>query len=292
VAFTGSLRGGRALYDAGVSRPDPIPVYAEMGSINPVIVLPRAMVERAEPIAGAFINSVTLGVGQFCTNPGLVLALETPALDRFFAEVERAAQAVAPSTMLHAGIARTFAGGVSRLAETPGVEIVATSTTAPNPGKTEGQVAIFTTTPDALQEFPHLTEEVFGPTSTIVRCRTRAELEGVVRGLSGHLTASVHGTPEDLVEYRDLIALLETKVGRIIFNGFGTGIEVCAAMHHGGPYPATTDGQFTSIGPAGIYRFARPVCYQDFPDPALPEALREGNPLGIWRLVDTKVTNA
>jgi NADP-dependent aldehyde dehydrogenase len=291
VAFTGSLRGGRALFDAGATRPDPIPVYAEMGSINPVILLPGAMAQRAEPIAGAFVNSVALGVGQFCTNPGLLLALETPALDTFVAAVRRATEGVAPATMLHPGIARAFNGGVARLADTPGVEQVATSATPADARKTEGAVAIFATSPDTLDEFPHLTEEVFGPTSTIVRCRTRDELERVVRSLVGHLTASVHGTPEDLVEYRDLIALLETKVGRIIFNGFGTGIEVCAAMHHGGPYPATSDGHFTSIGPAGIYRFARPVCYQDFPDAALPEPLRDANPLRLWRLVDGQVTN-
>ena len=172
------------------------------------------------------------------------------------------------------------------------MQVVGTSNTPADPNKTEGGVAIFTTSANAFDEFPHLSEEVFGPTSTIVRCNTRQELEGVIRGLVGHLTASVHGTPEDLAEYRDLIALLETKVGRIIFNGFGTGIEVCAAMHHGGPYPATSDGHFTSIGPAGIYRFARPVCYQDFPDAALPDALRDGNPLKIWRLVNNQVTNS
>jgi 2,5-dioxopentanoate dehydrogenase len=292
VAFTGSLRGGRALFAAGSSRPDPIPVYAEMGSINPVILLPGAAAQRAEPVASAFVNSVTLGVGQFCTNPGLLLALDTPALDTFVGAVKRAAEGVAPATMLHGGIARAFSGGVSRNADTPGVQVVAASQTKADPDKTEGAVTIFATDAQTLEDFPHLTEEVFGPTSTIVRCRTRAELEGVIRGLSGHLTASVHGTPEDLDEYRDLIALLETKVGRIIFNGFGTGIEVCAAMHHGGPYPSTTDAHFTSIGPAGIFRFARPVCYQDFPDAALPEALRDANPLRIWRVVDGQITNA
>jgi alpha-ketoglutaric semialdehyde dehydrogenase len=291
VAFTGSLHGGRALFDAGVSRSEPIPVYAEMGSINPVILLPGAIAQRAEPIAGAFVNSVTLGVGQFCTNPGLVIALEAPALDTFVGAVETAARGVAPATMLHAGIARAYRGGVDRLKDTPGVQVVARSEKDPDAGKTEGQVTIFATTADALEEFPHLTEEVFGPTSTIVRCKTREELKAIVRGLGGHLTASVHGTPEDLTEYRDLLALLETKVGRIIFNGFGTGIEVCAAMHHGGPYPSTTDSHFTSIGPAGIYRFARPVCYQDFPDAALPEALQEGNPLKLWRLVDGRLQN-
>jgi 2,5-dioxopentanoate dehydrogenase len=291
VAFTGSLRGGRALFDAGVSRAEPIPVYAEMGSINPVILLPGALAQRAEPIAGAFVNSVTLGVGQFCTNPGLVLALNSPSLDTFVGAVETAAKGVAPATMLHGGIARAYAGGVARLQETPDVKLVARSDKDADAGKTEGGVAIFATKAEALEDYPHLTEEIFGPTSTIVRCHSREELEGVIRGLVGHLTASVHGTPEDLVEYRDLIALLETKVGRIIFNGFGTGIEVCAAMHHGGPYPSTTDSHFTSIGPAGIYRFARPVCYQDFPDAALPDALQEANPLKLWRLVDGALRN-
>ncbi len=291
VAFTGSLRGGRALFDAGVSRPDPIPVYAEMGSTNPVILLPGAMAQRGEQIAGAYINSVTLGVGQFCTNPGMLFALDTPALDGFVGAVGRAARAVAPATMLHAGIARAFSSGVERVEKTPGVAVVGKSDTAPDAGKTEAQTAIFMTTGDALDQHPHLSEEVFGPTSTIVRFRDGGELEAAVRKLDGHLTASVHGTAEDLVEHRDLIALLETKVGRIIFNGFGTGIEVCAAMHHGGPYPSTTDGQYTSIGQAAIYRFARPVCYQDFPDAALPDALRDSNPLGIWRLVDSKLTN-
>jgi 2,5-dioxopentanoate dehydrogenase len=291
VAFTGSLRGGRALFDAGVSRPDPIPVYAEMGSTNPVILLPGAMAQRGEQIAGAYINSVTLGVGQFCTNPGMLFALDTPALDGFVGAVGRAAKNVAPATMLHAGIARAFSSGVERVEKTPGVAVVGKSDTAADTSKTEAQTAIFMTTGDALDQHPHLSEEVFGPTSTIVRFRDGGELEAAVRKLDGHLTASVHGTAEDLVEHRDLIALLETKVGRIIFNGFGTGIEVCAAMHHGGPYPSTTDGQYTSIGQAAIYRFARPVCYQDFPDAALPEALRDSNPLGIWRLVDSKLTN-
>ena len=149
---------------------------------------------------------------------------------------------------------------------------------------------IAATTADVLDEYPHLTEEIFGPVSVVARCHDRAELERVIRGLSGHLSASVHGTPEDLVEYRDLIALLETKVGRIIFNGFGTGLEVCPSMHHGGPYPATTDAHFTSIGHAGIFRFARPICYQNFPQEALPEALRDRNAAGIWRLIDGELT--
>ncbi len=290
VAFTGSLRGGRALFDAGVSRPDPIPVYAEMGSINPVILLPGALAERGEAIASAFIASVTMGVGQFCTNPGMVLALDGAPLDGFQRALERLVPAVTPGTLLHAGIARAFAGGVDRLAATPGVQRLAASQTPADATRTEGACVIFTTSAETLSAHPHVTEEVFGPTSTIVRCRNRQELEDVVRGLGGHLTASLHGTPADLADHRDLVALLETRVGRIIFNGFGTGIDVCHAMHHGGPYPATSDAHVTSIGIAALFRFARPVCYQDFPDAALPEALRDGNPLGIWRLVDGQLT--
>ncbi|MGI8424480.1 MAG: aldehyde dehydrogenase (NADP(+)), partial [Chloroflexota bacterium] len=156
--------------------------------------------------------------------------------------------------------------------------------------RTEAPCVIFSTTADVLASEPHLSEEVFGPTSAVVKCRNRAELERTIRQLTGHLTASVHGTPADLADYRDLIALLETKVGRIIFNGFGTGLEVCAALHHGGPYPATTDSHFTSIGQDGIFRFGRPLCYQNFPQEALPEPLRDRNTMGIWRLVDGQPT--
>ncbi len=290
VAFTGSLAGGRALFDAAASRPEPIPVYAEMGSVNPVLLLPGALAARADDIAGAYIQSVTMGVGQFCTNPGLVFGLQSEPLDRFVGAAGRAAEAFSPATMLHKGIHEAFTNGVARLEQTRGVEVVGRSRTAPDPGRTEAACVIVTTSAEVLAAHPHVTHEVFGPASAIVRCRDRAELEQAIRGLVGHLTASVHGTEEDLLEYRDLIALLATKVGRIIFNGFGTGIEVCAAMHHGGPYPATTDAHFTSIGHASIFRFGRPICYQNFPDAALPDALREANPTGIWRLVDGRLT--
>ena len=158
------------------------------------------------------------------------------------------------------------------------------------PEKTQAPCVIASTTAELLEKIPHLAEEIFGPASIVARCRDRAELERVITGLSGHLTASVHGTPEDLAEFRDLIALLETKVGRIIFNGFGTGLELCHALHHGGPYPATTDPHFTSIGQAGIFRFARPICYQNFPQESLPEPLRDRNTGGIWRLIDGQLT--
>ena len=192
--------------------------------------------------------------------------------------------------MLHRGIRDAFARGVERLADTPGVSVVGRSSVAADPQKTEAPCDIASTTAALLETHSHLMEEVFGPVSLVARCRDRAELDRVIHGISGHLTASVHGTPEDLAEYRDLIARLATKVGRLIFNGFGTGLEVCPALHHGGPYPATTDPHFTSIGHGGIFRFARPICYQNFPQESLPAALRDRNTAGIWRLIDGKVT--
>jgi alpha-ketoglutaric semialdehyde dehydrogenase len=290
VAFTGSHKGGRALFDAAASRPHPIPVYAEMGSINPVILLPGALAERAAAIAAAYVQSVTLGVGQFCTNPGLVFGFEGESLEEFTNAAARAAEAFSPATMLHSGIRDAFTSGTARFQQTPGVEVIARSRAQPDPRRTEAPCVIVATTAETLAAHPHLSEEVFGPLSAVVRCRDKRELEQAIRGLAGHLTASVHGTTADLAEYSDVIQLLETKVGRIIFNGFGTGIEVCAAMHHGGPYPATTDPHFTSIGHAAIFRFARPICYQNFPNAMLPDALKDGNPLGLWRLVEGQLT--
>ena len=290
VAFTGSLAGGRALFDAAAARPEPIPVYAEMGSINPVILLPGALATGAEQIGAAYIKSVTMGVGQFCTNPGLVLGVEDESLDRFVAAAARAAEKAPPATMLHPGIRDAFMKGVARNEATPGVKVEGKSGIEAQSARTEAPVVIFSTTAAVLDAQSHLSDEVFGPTSAVVKCRDRAELEHTIRQLTGHLTASVHGTPQDLEEYSDLIALLEAKVGRIIFNGFGTGLEVCSALHHGGPYPATTDSHFTSIGQGGIFRFARPLCYQNFPQEALPEPLRDENTRQIWRLVNGELT--
>jgi NADP-dependent aldehyde dehydrogenase len=290
IAFTGSLAGGRALFDAAAARAEPIPVYAEMGSINPVILLPGALAAGAQQIGAAYIKSVTMGVGQYCTNPGLVLGVEDPSLDRFVSAAGEAAANAAPATMLHPGIREAFMKGVAKIEATPGVKLEGRSRIEAQAQRTEAPCVIFSTTADVLESQLHLSDEVFGPTSAIVKCRDRAELERVIGRLTGHLTASVHGTAADLEEYRDLIAQLESKVGRIIFNGFGTGLEVCASLHHGGPYPATTDSHFTSIGQAGILRFARPLCYQNFPQEALPEELRDDNPRRIWRLVDGELT--
>lgn len=290
IAFTGSFRGGKALFDTAAARPEPIPVYAEMGSINPVLVLPRALRERGAQIAAAYLQSVTMGVGQFCTNPGLVLGFDGPELTAFLDAAGKAARAVAPATMLNRGIRTAYTTGAERVRGTPGVTVVGSSEGAPAAERTEAACFIFSTEAQNLDAHPHLTEEMFGPASLVVRCRDGGDAERVIRGMGGHLVASVHGTAEDLAEHGALLAVLETKVGRIVYNGFGTGIEVCAAMHHGGPFPATTDAHHTSIGQAAAYRFARPLCYQNCPDEVLPDALKSANPLGLWRLIDNQVT--
>ena len=290
VAFTGSLRGGRALYDAAAARPDPIPVYAEMGSTNPVFLLPGALEQRAEQIAEGYVGSVTLGAGQFCTNPGIVLGLEAPGLRRFLEAAGKLASATSPATMLHAGIHRTFETGLERVAETSGVRTIGRSAAGPPAGTCRAASAVFATDFQTIEAQPHLKEELFGPSSIIVQCRELSEMVRYAEALEGQLTASLHGTEEDLHTHERLVRVLERKVGRLVFNGFPTGIEVCAAMHHGGPYPATTDPHFTSIGTASIHRFVRPVCYQGFPDAAVPPELRNRNARHIWRLVDEQFT--
>ncbi len=289
VAFTGSLRGGRALFDAAVSRPDPIPVYAEMGSLNPVFLLPGALAARAAEVARAFVQSLNMGVGQFCTNPGLLFGLAGDPLRAFVSETAATVAAVPPASMLNAGIAAAYDSGVQRLHAAPGVSVAARAGGAADPRKSEAASILFTTDHATFAAAADLKHEVFGPASLLVTCDDKEQLLSAARALEGHLTAAVHGTEADLIAHRDLIEILATKVGRIIFNGFGTGIEPCPAMHHGGPYPSTTYPAFTSIGHAAIFRYASPVSYQNFPEAALPAALQTANPLGIARVLDGKL---
>lgn len=286
VGFTGSLRGGRALMDAAAARPEPIPVYAEMGSINPVFVLPGALAERGRQIAEGLKASVTLGTGQFCTSPGLVVGIESDATRQFINEATNLFAAAPPGTMLHGGIRDAYQAGVRRFASVPGVTVAAQSPDAAGAGFNAGATLLIAAARTFIDN-PTLAEEVFGPSTLVVTGRSRDELLELARGLAGHLTATIHGTPDDLRDYADLVALLERKVGRLVFNGFPTGIEPCPAVHHGGPYPACGDGgRSTSVGTAAIERFTRPLCYQNWPDDALPESLRNANPRGIWRLID------
>jgi len=290
VAFTGSLRGGRALMDAAAARPDPIPVYAEMSSLNPVVLFPGALKERGAQIAEGFLQSVTLGVGQFCTKPGLVFGVASKELEGFTAAAGKAAEAFAPATQLTQGINQSFWSGLKRTGETSGVKKMGESSVAADAGKAQAAATIFSTDLKTFQQNKHLADENFGPSALVIACPDGETLRKQIEQLEGHLSASVHATDQDLKDHAELIALLATKVGRIVLNGFTTGLELCHSMHHGGPYPATSYSHFTSMGQAAYRRFVRPVCYQGFPDAALPAALRDKNELGIWRCVDGKLT--
>lgn len=289
VGFTGSLRGGRALFDVAAARPDPIPVYAEMGSTNPVFVLPGALRERGEALAEGMKNSVTMGVGQFCTNPGLTIGLGGDDFSKFTSKLGALIMDAPSGTMLYPGILTAYDQGVKQLGSIEGVNKVQSNHTA-ELSRTEARAAMFTTNADNFLQHRELGEEVFGPSTVVVSCGSNEELEKVASNLEGHLTATIHGTEADLKEFDWLVSILENKVGRLIFNGFPTGVEVCASMQHGGPYPATTDSRSTSVGTAAISRFARPVSYQNFPQSALPVELQNKNERGIWRLVDNQFT--
>ncbi len=284
VGFTGSFHGGKALFDLAAARPEPIPVFAEMGSTNPVFLLPGALKAGVEEIARGLADSVTLGVGQFCTNPGLVLGIQNSDFEDFVQAAARAIGEKPAGTMLHRGIKQAYEAGLQELLAVETVELV---------GKGSGSTAESQATPQLLRasgqvflKNPRLEEEVFGPSSILIACRSRGEMLQIANNLRGHLTATILGAEPELAEYRDLITILERKAGRLIFNGFPTGVEVCHAMVHGGPYPATTDSRATSVGTAAIRRFLRPVCYQNFPDCGLPASLRNDNPATIWRLVN------
>lgn len=283
VGFTGSRKGGRALMDIAAARPEPIAVYTEMSSVNPTFILPNAVKNRGEEIVKGLHASVTGGVGQFCTKPGLVFLPGDEPGTEFVSQFDSLMKETQPSPLLTGGIQKAFvsgsqkrAGEVERYVANEAADLAGF---AVNPSVFETSAVEFRNTPD-------LNEEIFGPTTLLIRSNDHEELLQVARSLEGQLTASVHGTERDLVEYADLIAILETKAGRLIFNGFSTGVEVCPSMVHGGPYPATSDGRSTAVGSRAITRFARLVCYQNFPQSALPDELKDENPMKIWRLVD------
>lgn len=283
IGFTGSLKGGKALFDAAVSRPEPIPVYAEMGSTNPVFVLPRILAEKGRAIANSYLGSVTLGVGQFCTNPGILFLQNDKD---FMDEIGKNASDTQGGVMLTPGIRDAYVRGTEHSKQYTNVIGIGK---APE-GFTAVEPVILHTDIEAWNAQPELAEEIFGPTSLIVEANTKEEILIAAQNLAGHLTATVHGTAEDFEEYSELLDILEQKVGRLILNGFPTGVEVNHAMIHGGPFPATTDSRTTSVGTRAITRFTRPVSFQDFPDAILPDELKSDNPLNIWRLVDGEMT--
>jgi acyl-CoA reductase-like NAD-dependent aldehyde dehydrogenase len=286
VGFTGSLRGGRALYDLAARREEPIPVYAEMGSVNPFFVTRAALEARLEPIAEGFVGSMTQGGGQFCTKPGLAFVPDTEAGRRWASVVASKVSETAGACLLSASIRDRLAAQVERTSMLPGVTVLAGGGPGPgNPGFTY-PATVLSVDAATFRFTPELASEHFGPFGVIVRCNSAEEFMAVARGLHGNLTATVHAEPSDAEAIRPLVEELREKVGRLIWNGYPTGVAVTHAMVHGGPYPASTQPLHTSVGTAAVKRFLRPVAYQAYPAQLLPPELRDENPLGIMRLVD------
>ena len=282
VGFTGSFNGGKALYDAVQKRDTPIPVYAEMGSTNPMFILPEAMKKRGESIAQGLAGSVTLGVGQFCTNPGMVFFQDIDNHSIAFSNtLSQAIENHSGGTMLTNGILNAYKKGTEILEKTEGVDLSAKSKVASGAIPT-----VFETDVSSLSNQPIISQEVFGPSTVIIKGNTKEDLLKAAEELEGHLTVTVHADESDIIEYAELFEILREKAGRMILNGFPTGVEVCHSMMHGGPYPATLDNRSTSVGTLAIMRFVRPMSFQDFPQNLLPDELKDGNPLGIIRLVD------
>jgi NADP-dependent aldehyde dehydrogenase len=284
VGFTGSFAGGKALYDLAVQRKEPVPVFAEMGSVNPVILLPESLQKDFAATAEKLAASITLGVGQFCTNPGLVFAIEGAGLNNLIKELALRIRKVAPATMLHPGISSNYRGKLQHALGQRGVLLEAESETEGT--DLQGRPAVASVPAVEFLKNPGLAEEVFGPFSLVVKCASASELSQVVGALKGQLTATVIGSTEEISRHSAMMNILIEKAGRLIINGVPTGVEVCPSMQHGGPFPATTDSRFSSVGTDAIYRFTRPVSFQGFPDELLPAELKNSNPLGIWRLVN------
>jgi alpha-ketoglutaric semialdehyde dehydrogenase len=287
--FTGSRSAGRILMDVAASRPEPIPFYAEMSSTNPVFILPGALRERGANIAAGLHTSFTLGAGQFCTKPGVVFLLQGNDAASFTETLRQLVAGSTPFHLLTSAIHSSYSAAITSRKTDATVKLIAEAPRLEISAGFVASSALFETDAASFID-SDLDVEIFGPTTLLVQHSSREEVLGIARSLEGHLTATIHGTDQDLRDFTDLISILENRVGRLVFNDFPTGVEVCHAMVHGGPYPSTSDGRSTSVGTRAIFRFARPVCYQGFPDEALPEELRDGNPLGIWRMVDGHMT--
>ncbi|RRQ49777.1 aldehyde dehydrogenase (NADP(+)) [Maribacter algicola] len=284
VGFTGSYNGGMAIFNYANTRPVPIPVFSEMGSTNPMFILPGALKDRASQLAQGYSNSLNMGVGQFCTNPGLSFYPKGERSNKFLEVLSNQIKSTEAATMLTAGIQSAYKKGLDALSATQDLEIIGEGKL---PSDSIGVSSkVFKTTMDTYLKNSKLSEENFGPSSIVVEAATKEDLLKAARELEGHLTATVHATEEDLENYAELFEILEQKVGRVLVNGYPTGVEVCHSMVHGGPFPATTAPSSTSVGTNAIKRFVRPVCYQDYPESLLPVELKNDNPLHIWRLVD------
>lgn len=289
VGFTGSIRGGRALYDLAAQRPEPIPVFAEMGSINPVLILPEALKLKGSEWAKTYAGSITLGSGQFCTNPGLILGIKSDELTNFIQNLSEEIVEIEPTCMLHPNIIGAYEVNKEKMRNQQGVQ-----TTGKYPKKVAsnyGRQLIVTVEGANFLSNTNLHQEVFGPFSMVVQCKDSFQLEEIIARLEGQLTGTVLAEKGELQKYEKVVRALQNRVGRIIFNGVPTGVEVCPAMVHGGPYPASTDSRFTAVGINSIKRWVRPFSYQNWPNEQLPEELKNENPLGISRLIDGKQTN-
>lgn len=288
IGFTGSIKGGRALYDMAAQREEPIPVFAEMGSINPVVILPEALKERRDSLAKTYAGSITLGTGQFCTNPGLILGIKSPELTTFTRQLGEEILNIQPAVMLHPNIFGAFEDNKNNAVSQPDVEIVASYEASVEANFARQMIT--TVEGKTFLENPTLHREVFGPFSLVVQCEDTAELEKIIAGLEGQLTGTVISENNEAEKYPGLMSALQNRVGRIIFNGVPTGVEVCPSMVHGGPYPSSTDSRFTAVGIHSIKRWVRPFSYQDWPNSLLPDTLKNENPLTIIRTVNGTLT--
>ncbi|MCY3834234.1 MAG: aldehyde dehydrogenase (NADP(+)) [Chloroflexi bacterium] len=292
VGFTGSLRGGRAIYDAAARRPRPVPVYAEMGSVNPVVITPGALAARADEIADGLVASVTLGTGQFCTNPGLILLQDSRASQDFITNVTEKMGEAPAGVLLNEAIAAGLESAVEQTRANPQIEVLTGGDAIADSDYFCYSNTVMQTTAAAIRADDRLQIEHFGPVTLFVVCQDEDDLRATVDALEGNLTSTIHAEADELEDIGELLHQLREKAGRVIWNGFPTGVAVVQAMQHGGPYPATTAPGTTSVGLNAIYRFMRPIAFQNVPDALLPEPLKDGNPLGILRQVDGVSTAA
>jgi alpha-ketoglutaric semialdehyde dehydrogenase len=287
VGFTGSYAGGKALYDLAQQRTQPIPVFAEMGSVNPVFVLPEKLKENPSKLAEQYAASLTLGVGQFCTNPGIIVVPDIPELDLFLTVLGDTVATTQPALMLHKGIAASYHKNKETTITQAGVSVLAQ---APGTNALEGNATVAITGTESFVHNKTVAHEVFGPFGLVVKYSSVNDAIAIAKSLEGQLTATIWATTKEAGDNSELVNEISEKCGRIIFNGFPTGVEVCYAMQHGGPFPAATDSRFTSVGPDAILRFARPVSYQNWPDGLLPEELKNENTLQTWRTINNQLS--
>jgi NADP-dependent aldehyde dehydrogenase len=290
VGFTGSFAGGKQLFDWANQRKEPIPVFAEMSSINPVFLLPEKMKQSAAEVAKMHAGSITLGVGQFCTNPGLIIGIDNADLDNFINVLSEEIRKTTPGNMLNPGIFKNYVEKRATALSQDEVETIAVS--EQDPIVNQGAPTIASASAEAFFNNPILHHEVFGPFSIVIRCKDANEMAEVAKHFEGQLTATLMATDEDVQNHTDLVENVKNICGRLIINGVPTGVEVCLSMQHGGPFPATTDSRFTSVGADGIKRFARPICFQNWSNDLLPDELKNENPLKIWRTINNEITKA